>query len=82
MLRVWGIGVVRQSREGFYNAQCVLTLILGSKELGWDTGVAFPSNLLGVIRKQHPFLHPTELLPHKITVEKLLGASDNLTVML
>lgn len=46
MLRVWAVGVVRQSGEGFYKAQCVLSLILRSKELGWETGAAFPSSLL------------------------------------
>lgn len=81
MLRVWGVGVVRQSREGFDNARCVLSLILRSKELGWGTGVAFPSNLLWLIRKSHPFLHPTELLCHEFPEKRSLGASDEPSLM-
>lgn len=67
-LRVLDIGVVRYSGEVFYNAQCILTCILKSKECIWESEIVFSRNFLWVIMKQYLFLRPTDLLFHKFTM--------------
>lgn len=80
--RVLGIGVVRYSEEVFYNAQCILTCILKSKEYIWETEIVFSRNFLWAIMKQYPFPHPTDLLLCKFTTLEFIGASDDRWLML
>lgn len=69
-LRVLDMGVVRYSGEEIYNAQCIPTCVLKSKEYIWETELEFSRKSVWVIMKQYPFPCATGLLFHKLTMSE------------
>ena len=69
-MRVLDIGVVRCSGEVFYNAQCILTWILKSKEHIWESEIVFLKKFLVSHYETMSFPAPLGLGVQKFTMSE------------